>query len=423
MDKNRNGFLKEIVGYDDIKRDLYIISDMLNNPEEYAKMGASKLDGVILYGEPGTGKTTMASGLINSTKRKCFVCRKKFADGSFISKIVQVFEDAKKNAPSIILLDDVDKFSDKIDDDAPEAEEFATLQACIDEIRGEDIFILATANKKGRLPDSLLRPGRLGKAIKIRNPRKDETAEIIRFYLDKANTSDDLDEESIAMMLQGESCAILEEVIRSSAVKAAFKRQEFITMENIVDACLDIVFEAGEFDKSYDEKTLKMTAYHEAGHALVSELLDPCSVSIASIRPGYGRTLGLVRYCRKESEEFTFEDHENILKAVLAGKAATDIIYGEPDVGAHDDLKRAFRLTEKIVDQYCSYGFHNWIYDGYSDSSGENRNHTMATIMETNYVAAKMILAKNRDKLDRLADALMEKTTLIHTDIQKIVNS
>ena len=217
MNKINNDFLKEVVGYEDIKRDLYIISDMLNNPEEYTKMGASKLDGLILYGEPGTGKTTMANGLINSTKRKCFICRKKFADGSFISKIVQVFEDAKKNVPSIIFLDDIDKFSDKNDDDAPEAEEFATVQACIDEIHGEDIFILATANRKCRLPDSLLRPGRLGKAISIRNPRKDETTEIIKFYLDKTNTGDDLDAESIAMMLQDESCAILEEVIRSAA--------------------------------------------------------------------------------------------------------------------------------------------------------------------------------------------------------------
>ncbi len=418
---NTDDSFSRIIGYEDIKKELRIISDMIANPDIYEEMGATMTRGVLLYGNPGTGKTTMADTLIESTGRKSYICRKKSANGSFVEDIVRVFEKAKENAPAIVLLDDLDKYTEKNDDDAKEAEEFVAVQTCIDEMTDRDVFVVATVNNKERLPDSLLRPGRLGKAYYIRNPRKDETESIIRYYLDGTNKGKDLDPTSIAMMLQGESCAMLEDVIRTSAIKSAYKRQERISMDDIVDACLDLVFETNEFDKPYSNDTLKMTAYHEGGHALVAELLDPGSVSIASIRPTGGNTLGLVRYCRKESEEYTFEYYENILKTSLAGKAATEIVFGEPDLGAYNDLDNAFRKAKRIADNYCVYGFHNWIQDRSEDFSAENRNRTMAMIMERNYMEVKKLLINNRNTLDKLAAELLEKTTLIHSDISRIM--
>lgn len=412
-------FMEKIIGYEDVKSELSIIKDMLVNPDVYDNMGASMMKGLLLHGRPGTGKTTMANCLIKASGWKSYVCRKKSPDGSFVEEIVKVFEEAKKNTPSIVFLDDLDKFSDS---DSEEAEEFVTVQTCIDETAGKDVFVLATANKPRRLPDSLLRPGRLGKLIRVRNPRKDETVEIIRFYLDKAKVSKDLDMNSIAMMLQGESCAILEDVIRTAAVKAAFSRQDCITMNNIVDACLDLVFEASDLKKQYSDDTLRRTAYHEGGHAIVSELLDPGSVSIVSIRPTNSSTLGFVRYCRKEDEEIAFEYLENMLKTSLAGKAATEIVYGEPDIGANRDLHNAFDCAEKIADDFCSFGFQNWIQDNDTAVSAENRNRAMAMIMERNYMEVKRILARNRDLLDRIAEELLEKTTLVHADVERIMN-
>lgn len=412
-------FMEKIIGYEDVKSELSIIKDMLVNPDVYDNMGASMMKGLLLHGRPGTGKTTMANCLIKASGWKSYVCRKKSPDGSFVEEIVKVFEEAKKNTPSIVFLDDLDKFSDS---DSEEAEEFVTVQTCIDETAGKDVFVLATANKLRRLPDSLLRPGRLGKLIKVRNPREDETVEIIRFYLDKAKVSKDLDMNSIAMMLQGESCAILEDVIRTAAVKAAFSRQDCITMNNIVDACLDLVFEASGLKKQYSDDTLRRTAYHEGGHAIVSELLDPGSVSIVSIRPTNSSTLGFVRYCRKEDEEIVFEYLENMLKTSLAGKAATEIVYGEPDIGANRDLHNAFDCAEKIADDFCSFGFQNWIQDNDTAVSAENRNRAMAMIMERNYMEVKRILARNRDLLDRIAEELFEKTTLVHADVERIMN-
>ncbi len=413
---------EKIIGYEDIKKELRIISDMMNHPEVYKKMGASMERGLLLYGKPGTGKTTMANCLINSTKRSCFTCRKKNTDGEFVEKIVQIFEEAKKNAPSIIFLDDVDKFTDKPEGyESPE--EFVTIQRCMDELADSDVFVIATANNYDRLPDSLLRPGRLGKGIKVRIPRKDETAEIIKFYLDQVNTSKDLDPVSIAMMLEDESCAVLGDVVRAAAVKSAYNRQDCITMDNIVDACLDLVFDAKEFKHPYSDETIRRTAYHEAGHALAAELLDPGSVSIASVRASGGPRLGFVRYSRKNREEITFDYHVNMLKTSLAGKAATEIVFGESDTGANSDLHHAFDMAEDVVDNYCSYGFHNWIQDRDSDGSAENRNRAMAIIMETYYMDVKKLLIQNRQKLDVIAAELMRRTTLIHKDIGIIMKT
>ena len=161
---------EKIVGYEEIKRELRIISDMLNNPEVYQKLGAGLNEGLVLCGEPGTGKTTMANCLIESTGRKAYVCRKKASDGKFIKTISDTFEEAKRHTPSIVLLDDLDKFSDQ--DEGCDAEEFVVVQSCIDEIKGSDVFVIATVNNIKKLPFSLLRAGRLGKRLKVRQDRE-----------------------------------------------------------------------------------------------------------------------------------------------------------------------------------------------------------------------------------------------------------
>ena len=174
-------YFEEIIGYEDIVAELMVISDMLNNQEIYKEMGAGLNEGLVLCGEPGTGKTTMANCLIRSTGRKAFVCRKKASDGKFLNTITETFEEAKQNTPSIVLLDDLDKFSDK--DEDCDAEEFVAVQSCMDEIKGADVFVVATVNNIRKIPDSLLRAGRLGKRLEIRVPKKDEAIKIVKHYL------------------------------------------------------------------------------------------------------------------------------------------------------------------------------------------------------------------------------------------------
>ena len=414
-------YFGEIIGYEDIKKELLIISDMLNNPEIYQELGASINEGVILSGRPGTGKTTMANCLIQSTKRKAYILRKKDADGQFIKAISSVFEEAKKNAPSIVLLDDLDKFSDK-DDENCDAEEFVTVQSCIDEARGTGVFVIATVNDIRKIPYSLLRAGRLGKRLKIRVPKKAEATEIIRHYLSKSRKSADLDEKSIAGMLDGESCATLENVINNAAIKAAFNRQEKVTMQNIVDSCLDLIFDAPESGDRLPEDIRKKIAYHESGHVVVSEILDPGSVSIVSIRKTNDGDYGFVRYSRSEENcDISAEFNETMIKASLAGKATTEIVFGEVDMGANADLHNAFNRAKHLVDNHCMFGFQNWIEDDNTAVAAENRNRAMAMVLEKNYLEVKKLLVEHRDLLDRMASELMEKTTLVYSDIQAIV--
>ncbi len=407
----------EIVGYEDIKNELRIISDMLNNPELYKKMGARINNGVILEGEPGTGKTTLANCLIKSTNRKVYVCRKKISDGEFVKHIADLFDQAKENVPSILLLDDLDKFSDE--DEDRDAEEFVTVQTCIDEVKDSDVFVIATVNNWRKIPRSLLRPGRIGKRIQVRMPKHTEVEAIVKHYLDKTELCQGLDEVSVARMLSDESCATLENVIGCAAMKAAYNRQESVTMENIVDACLDLVFEAPECTEHLPYELLRKIAYHEAGHAVVAELLNPGSVSIVSIRETNGGEYGFVRYFRHEELEST-EYRENRIKTSLAGRAATELVFGEVDTGANADLHNAFDVAKRLVDNNCMFGFHNWIEDGETVYVAENRNRAMSMVMEKNYLEVKKTLAKHRGLLDRMAHELLEKTTLVYADVQEI---
>lgn len=410
----------EIVGYEDIKKELLIISDMLNNAETYRNLGASINEGLVLSGKPGTGKTTMANCLIRSVDRMTYTIRKKGSDGAFIRSIESAFADAKKNAPSIVLLDDLDKFSDK--DDDCDAEEFVTVQSCIDEIRGSDVFVIATVNNVRKIPDSLLRAGRLGKRLKVRVPKKEEATEIIKHYLNKSNMNDGLDAESIARMLDGESCATLENVINNAAIKAAYKRQNCVTMQNIIDSCLDLIFDAPESDDRLPEDIRKKIAYHESGHAVISEILDPGSVSIISIRKTNDGDYGFVRYSRSEEDcDTSAEFNEAVIKVSLAGKATTEVVFGEVDMGANADLHNAFRRAKRLVDNHCMFGFQNWIEDDNTAFAAENRNRAMAMVLEKNYLEVKKLLIEHRDLLDRMASELMEKTTLVYSDIQTIV--
>lgn len=413
----------DIIGYEDIKRELRMIIDILQKPEKYIKLGVKQPKGLLLYGKPGVGKTTMAKCFVKATGRQAFICRKKKPDGEFVKEITEIFEKAKENMPSVILLDDMDKYANE-DKQHKNAEEFVTIQACIDDAKDMDIFVIATANSTDAVPDSLLRPGRFDKNIEINNPKRKDAAKIAEYYLSKKSFASNVDAEGVAEILGGESCAQIETVVNEAGIYAGFENKDEIDMDDMIKACIRVIYDAPEKEDP-EEEILERIAYHEAGHALVSELLSPGSVTLVSVRANHGKTGGFNSIMNSEDYWYSKKKMENKVISLLAGKAATEIVFGCTDVGVTSDLHKAFDIVERFVDNYCSNGFDRWIQGRDSSVSNEllaRRDMQMTVEMERFYMEAKRILVENREKLQLIANTLMSEKTIAGTRLRNIIN-
>ena len=413
----------KVVGYKSVKLELERIIDMMINPDNYRSLGVKTTRGLLLYGEPGVGKTLMSKCFIEASKRKTFTLRKDTPDGDFVKMIKKTFDSAKEAAPSIVFLDDMDKFANE-DSDHEDTEEYVTIQACIDDVKDYEVFVIATANNICKLPKSLLRAGRFDKNIEIENPKGEDVGEIVKYYLNSKVLSDDIDYKEIARLLDGKSCAALETVINEAGVYAGFEKHESISMNDIVRAFMRVVYDAPEAESYNYGKHLHSIAVHEAGHALVSEVLEPGSVTLATVKKhDGGSTGGFVSYQNDDDYFESMSYMENRVRACLAGKAATEVVYGQIDVGANSDLHRAFSIVGRFVDSYCGYGFGFW--EGETDREesqvvANRKAQLIQTEMERYYQQTKRIIIENREFLDRLTEALVARKVLVYKDIQNI---
>ncbi len=409
-----------VIGYKSVKSELVKICDIMRNTDFYSKLGVSVPNGLLLSGEPGLGKTLMAGCLIKASGRKAFTCRKDKPDGDFIKHIKDTFEEAIENAPSIVFLDDMDKFANG-DEYHKNSEEFITIQSCIDAAKGKNVFVLATINESKSIPSSLLRAGRFDDCIKIETPKGDDAEKIVEHYIKGKNFVSDVDVTTITRLLNGATCAELETVINEAGVHAGFLRKDKIGMDDIVHACLRIIHKAPEREEGYSPDILKAIAYHEAGHVVVAECLEPNSVNFVSVR-SHGREMGGFTNIYKTNEySFKKQQKENRVIMLLGGKASTEICFGETDIGVNSDLHAAFDIVEKFADHYCSYSFDRWIHsNGVSDDLLQRREMQMVVEMERLYQAAKKIIVDNKEFVEKVANALINKDILTSVEIQTI---
>lgn len=411
-----------IIGYGSIKNELERICDMMRNPNIYKELGASIPSGIILHGSPGVGKTLFANCFLEASGRKCYICRKNLPDGEFIKLITSTFEEAKENQPSIILLDDIDKFANE-DKDHKNAEEYITVQSCIDDVKGLDVFVIATANDLYLIPDSLLRAGRFDTSIKVENPKGQDAVDIIKHYLSKKNYVADIDTTVIAKILNHRSCAELESIINQAGIYAGYKRKNKIEFVDIIDACKRVVYDAPETIQNGSNDDDIRTAYHEAGHAIISELLEPQSVTLISIGGHEGNIGGFTAYYRDDKYWTSIEMMENRICALLGGKAATEIVYGKIDTGCSSDLVRALEVIQRIVTEYGGIGLDKCTNGNSFDLSNDKKyyiEHTVSDELERYYKKTKELLIDNRKFLDMLSKEIENKKTLVASDIEKI---
>lgn len=402
-----------VCGYEDIKAELIRIHDVLRQRERFEKMGVNRPRGLLLYGDPGLGKTRMAECFIGEWIFPTFEISKEEQGREVIAEIRAAFAKAKAAGEQAIV------FLDNLDDDA-DANVYAALKACMDAFREDDVFVLATAKDKDNIPDYLLRPSRFDKVIEVETPTFKDAIEILNFYLSLKECASDVDAEEIAGIMRGHSCADLEMVVNEAAIYAVADYRNVIMQKDLIRACMCLAFASPEKADAGKERDLLEVTVHEAGHVVAGEVLEAGCIAITSVRSHTGGFAGITCVSYDENNGRHMKRQERNVIRSLAGKAASEIVLGMVDVGCADDLTVAFRRVERLVDNFCAYGF-----DAYEDSHSSEtlkakKEQRIAEKMAEYYQAAKSLLIENRSFLDKVTEELMRKKTLRQADIKEI---
>ncbi len=416
-----NAFDK-VLGYETIKNELIQICDMIHNRKAYEDLGAKLPQGILLYGAPGLGKTLMAKSFIKESGLEAYTIRRNKGNDDFIGVITDTFAKAKENSPVIVFLDDMDKFANE-DERHCDAEEYVAVQSGIDEVKGCDVFVLATANDIDKLPDSLIRTGRFDRRIMFLRPTEDDAASIIKHYLSDKKVADTVNMEDLAKMISYSSCAELETILNEAAINAAYQRKNRIEMDDLVKAVLRMQYNSpDDMNKTSDENKRK-TALHEAGHLVVSEVLVPGSVGLASVRlSGRNPVGGFIHRCK----DLPRRPYEILVS--LAGKAAVELYYSETCAsGCHSDIKKAYYMLRDGLSENGTHGIGMIDVSGHFYEISETQNSRSEAVihaeLERYMFKARDILIKNRAFLEAVTEALIEKETLLYSDIRELRNN
>lgn len=411
-----------IIGYDAIKKDLRRYCDVFRNLGKYKSLGIDTPRGILLYGEPGVGKSFMAKCFIEESGLKSFTVRKEKPDGEFINYLKDTFNQAKEAAPTIVLLDDMDKYANE-DNLHKDAEEYVTIQACIDDCKGRDVFVIATVNDRWCLPDSLVRVGRFDKVIEVTKPVGEDAIRILSHYVEQKKNVRGVDTEEIARILQKESCAGLENVINEAGIIAAYEGKEFIEQEDIIKAAMRRLFAGyNQEDMDTENDAIKRVAIHECGHAVMSELIYPESVSFIGIGSNCLKEISGVTLCSKNQNATVFrKDMENSIMIAVSGRAATEVLTGEMDLGVAEDNYEAFENARFLVEECLKDGFDSYSSKrADSDSFIKSNEIRVAALISDLYERAKILLTKNRVFLEMMTDKLTTKGYLTYKDIDEL---
>lgn len=413
----------KIIGYEEIKKELEIYLDMMKNPAKYSRFGVRLPRGILFEGLPGLGKSLMAECFMKASGWNCYICRKHNDDGALLEEITNIFDTAAENEPAIVFLDDMDKFSNE-DTDKRDTNEYVTIQTGVDKVKDKQVLVIATVNDSHKLPKSLIRAGRIEKNIEFRIPNVADTEKIVKYYLQQKNTVEDMDVREIASLLRGRTCADLEAVLNEAALYAGFQNKEKLMMEDIIKACLRRQHKEPGGYIDGDNPYVKQIAYHESGHVLVAESLGQVEVMLVSLYGNDENVSGMTSFRENEWAGYSEEMLRNRIKIKLAGKAATELMFGVADTGAVSDCSSAYRMAQELVCFYSTYGFEYFSVSGKGNSSDEfyrNRERFICAELERCYAEAKKILAQKREVLERLAQKLLQKKTLLRRDIEEVI--
>ena len=446
-DRNKVTF-KDVAGIDEEKEELQEIVEFLKNPKKFTDMGARIPKGVLLVGQPGTGKTLLAKAVAGEAGVPFFIISGSDFVEMFVgvgaSRVRDLFEDAKKNAPCIIFIDEIDAVGRQrgagLGGGHDEREQ--TLNQMLVEMDGfsanECVIVLAATNRPDVLDKALLRPGRFDRQIVVPAPDVKAREQILEVHARKKRLAPDVDLNIIAKNTSGFTGADLENVLNEAALLAARRDKSEISEREIEDAMVKVTMGPEKKTRVRSDKEKKLVAYHEGGHAVVSRYLktqDP--VHEISIIPR-GMAGGYTMYRPTEDKSFISKTEmlENII-SLLGGRASEELVLGDISTGASNDIQRATQIAKSMVTKYgmsdrigtISLGSENdevflgrdWGHEkSYSEETAGVIDEEVKRIIDNAYNEAKDILRVHRDKLDRVAEVLVEKEKITGEEFDEI---
>ncbi|MER2140174.1 MAG: ATP-dependent zinc metalloprotease FtsH, partial [Priestia megaterium] len=442
---------KDVAGADEEKQELVEVVEFLKDPRKFAELGARIPKGVLLVGPPGTGKTLLARAVAGEAGVPFFsISGSDFVEmfvGVGASRVRDLFENAKKNAPCIIFIDEIDAVGRQrgagLGGGHDEREQ--TLNQLLVEMDGfganEGIIIIAATNRPDILDPALLRPGRFDRQITVDRPDVNGREAVLKVHARNKPLDESVNLKAIAMRTPGFSGADLENLLNEAALVAARQDKKKIEMVDIDEATDRVIAGPAKKSRVISKKERNIVAYHEAGHTIIGVVLDEADmVHKVTIVPR-GQAGGYAVMLPKEDRYFmTKPELLDKIVGLLGGRVAEEIIFGEVSTGAHNDFQRATSIARKMVTEYgmseklgpMQFGQsqQGQVFLGrdlhseqnYSDAIAHEIDNEIQRFIKESYERAKQILTENRDKLELVAQTLLEVETLDAEQINHLVD-
>ena len=440
---------KDVAGEDEAKESLQEVVDFLHNPGKYTTIGAKLPKGALLVGPPGTGKTLLAKAVAGEAHVPFFsLSGSDFVEmfvGVGASRVRDLFEEAKKNAPCIIFIDEIDAIGKSRDSryGGGNDEREQTLNQLLAEMDGFDtskgLLILAATNRPEVLDPALLRPGRFDRRVIVDRPDLKGRVDILKVHAKNVLLDDTVDFEAIALATSGAVGSDLANMINEAAILAVKKGRKAVSQKDLEESVEVVLVGKEKKDRILSKQERRIVSYHEVGHALVNALQkDAEPVQKITIVP---RTMGALGYVMQVPEEEKYLNTKKELKAMLVGylggRAAEEIVFDTVTTGAANDIEQATKVARAMITQYGmseKFGLmglatqENQYLSGRAvlncgDDTATEIDHEVMKLLHHSYEEAKRILGSHRTEMDKIAEYLIRKETITGKEFMKILRA
>ena len=440
---------KDVAGQDEAKESLQEVVDFLHNPEKYTAIGAKLPKGALLVGPPGTGKTLLAKAVAGEAQVPFFsLSGSEFVEmfvGVGASRVRDLFEEAKKNAPCIVFIDEIDAIGKSRDSryGGGNDEREQTLNQLLAEMDGFDtskgLLILAATNRPEVLDPALLRPGRFDRRVIVDRPDLKGRVDILKVHAKNVLLDDTVDFEAIALATSGAVGSDLANMINEAAILAVKKGRKAVSQKDLEESVEVVLVGKEKKDRILSKQERRIVSYHEVGHALVNALQkDAEPVQKITIVP---RTMGALGYVMQVPEEEKYlntkKELEAMLVGYLGGRAAEEIVFDTVTTGAANDIEQATKVARAMITQYGmseKFGLMGLATqeDQYlsgravlncGDDTATEIDHEVMKLLHHSYEEAKRILGSHRTEMDKIAEYLIRKETITGKEFMKILRA